>query len=139
MRMSASRPPEFTHDTTFVTDAENRPRKSTGVVVLLVLLTIGNIVALMLVVGAWADLSSHGDEQLAGLLAFSVVLTVVALTGLGGAWATRKWGPKLYLGAVLIDRVVALVAASEMFPQAIAGLVLGVVLAAFLVRASSAW
>jgi hypothetical protein len=35
MRMSASRPPEFTHDTTFVTDAENRPRKSTGVVVLL--------------------------------------------------------------------------------------------------------
>ena len=64
---------------------------------------------------------------------------MVALTGLGGAWATRKWGPKLYLGAVVIDRVVALVAAPEMFPQAIGGLVLGIVLAAFLVRASSAW
>jgi hypothetical protein len=139
MRMSASRPPEFTHDTTSVTYAENRPRKSTGVVVLLVLLTIGNIVALIMVFAAWADLGSHGDDQAAGLLVFSVILALVALTGLGGAWATRKWGPRLYLGAVVLDRVVALVAAPEMFPQAMAGLVLGIVLAAFLVRASSVW
>ena len=84
-------------------------------------------------------MSSHGDEQLKGLLAFSVVLTLVALTGLGGAWATRKWGPQLYLWAVVVDRVVALGAAPEVFLQAMAGLVLGVVLAAFLVRASRAW
>lgn len=139
MRMSASRPPEFTRDATFAAAAENRPRKSTGVVVLLILLTVGNIVALILALGSWADMSSHGDEQLEGLLAFSVVLTLVALIGLGGAWATRKWGPQLYLWAVVVDRVVALGAAPEVFLQAMAGLVLGVVLAAFLVRASRAW
>lgn len=48
-------------------------------------------------------------------------------------------GPQLYLWAVVVDRVVALGAAPEVFLQAMAGLVLGVVLAAFLVRASRAW
>lgn len=63
------------------------------------------------------------------MLVFSMIVTVVGLVGLGGAWATRKWGPRLYLAAVLLDRLAALIAVPESFtPITIVGVLLAVVL-----------
>jgi len=63
-------------------------------------------------------------------------MTVVGLVGLGAASATRKWGPWLYLAAIVVDRIVALVAFPESFaPVAIVGFLL----AAVLVRVSRSW
>src|SRR5689334_19285855 len=79
--MSTSHSPEFINDVVEPA-AEDRPRKSRGVVVLLSLLTLANLVVLLLTVNAWVDATTHGDEY-AGLLAFSIVTTVVGLVGLG--------------------------------------------------------
>lgn len=107
----------------------SRPRKSGGVNVLLGVLTFFNVVSFFLVGAGLGDAIDHGDEELEGLLTASLLINLVALVALGGAWATRKWGPRLYLGAVVLDRLVVLVVLPEAFPPvAILGVVLAVVL-----------
>jgi len=134
--MSAPVPAESA-PTTDVPRPHVRPRKSGRVVAFLAVLTLANVGALLVVASALADASDHGDEELAGLLVLSMIVTVAGLVGLGGAWTTRKWGPRVYLAAVVLDRLAALVAVPESFtPIAIVGVLLAVVLVCI---AESSW
>lgn len=80
--------------------AEPRARKSAGITLLLVLMTFANVLVLVVSVTGWVDEVEHGaewgDESLL-LFAFSTLLSLVAITGLIGAWFTRAWGPRLYV------------------------------------------
>jgi hypothetical protein len=82
-----------------------RTKKSAGAVVLLTLMTLSNVLVLVLGVSAWADAIDHGDEDLMLPAALTVIVSVVAIVALGGAWFTRLWGPRVYVvlaGAGLI-------------------------------------
>lgn len=69
-----------------------------GLIVLLAIISVANVLALVIAIGAWSDEASHGGD-LEGLAILSTGLAVVALVGIGGAWARREWGPPLYFGA----------------------------------------
>lgn len=92
-----------------------RARKSTGVIVLLAVLTILDVLAFVVISSHLVDAVDHGDEAGTGLSAFGLLLTLVCLLALGGAWGTRKWGPRLYLTAVVVDRVAVLVVMPSFF------------------------
>jgi hypothetical protein len=127
--MSASSLPEMAPSTS-VGFVENRPRRSRRLTVLLSALTLVNLGGVVLTISFLADVSEHGREGLAAPLTFSLITTLVGLAGLGGAWSMRRWGPWLYLAAVVVDRLVAVVA----YPEAITPvLVVGVLLAVGLV------
>jgi len=85
-----------------------RPRKNVGAIVLLVLLSISNIYLLLVGIAAWLDAVDHGDEDLVPVAATVTILTAIAVVGLGGAWFTRKWGPRLYIGVGAIGLIVSL-------------------------------
>lgn len=89
---------------------EGRAKLRPALVVLLVFVTIANVAALALTVMAWQDELSHGGD-LAGLMVFASLLTVIGLVGIGGAWARRSWGPPLYFGAQATGFLLTLVAA----------------------------
>lgn len=125
---SSERPP-----VTSSAEPERRPRRSGGVNVLLGFLTFSNVVAFFVVGSALGSAVDHGDDEFTRLLQVSLLINVIALVALGGAWATRKWGPRLYLGAVLVDRLVALIALEGSFPPVAA---VGIVLAILLLRIS---
>jgi hypothetical protein len=112
---------------------ENRPRRSTRLTVLLSVLTLVNLGGLVVTIYFLADASGHGPAGVAGVLTFSLLTTLVGLVGLGGAWSMCRWGPWLYLAAVVVDRLVAVVA----YPNAITpAVVVGVLLAVALVVTS---
>jgi hypothetical protein len=81
-----------------MTETKAGPRLGPGIVVLLVIITLANVFALAVGVMAWQDEATHGGD-LQAFLAIGTLLTVVALVGIGGAWARREWGATLYLGA----------------------------------------
>ena len=89
-----------------------RPRLGPGLVVLLVVITVANLLALVVAVGAWYDEVDHGGDLVA-LAALSSGLAVVALIGVGGAWFRQKWGPPLYFAAQVLALVFVLAAAPE--------------------------
>jgi hypothetical protein len=97
----------------------------------LTVLTVLNLIVLGIAAYGMADALDHGDEEIAGMMTFSLVVSLIGLVGLGGAWATRKWGPRVYLGAILLDRIVALIVMPEFFPPVA---IVGILLAVFLVR-----
>ena len=108
------------------TATTSRPRLSTGLIVLLVLVTLANVLACALIVMTWIDETSHGadfgDAELNAVLT-AAVLSVGALAGIAGAWLRRRWGPRLYLAAQLIGFVV-LVATQAVGPLNLVPLVL---------------
>jgi hypothetical protein len=107
------------------------PSKSVGVVILLSMITLFNLVTLMRVASLLTNEAKHGglDDKQGAVLAFGLLLCIVGLVGIGGAWRTRKWGPQLYLGALVVDRAVALVADPSFFsPLLLIGIALAVVL-----------
>lgn len=84
------------------TGAAARTKLGAGVIVLLVFISIANVLGLVIGVGVWGDEATHGGEldDLAMQAAVATtLLSVVALVGIGGAWARRKWGPRTYFGA----------------------------------------
>lgn len=109
------------------------PRRSGGVTALLVVLTVLGVVSLVLAFSLMADASRHNRDEV-GLFGLGTVLAVVALIGLGGAWATRYWGPWLYLVAVVVDRLVALVVAPGYFLLSVVGVALAVALVVYAER-----
>ena len=114
--------------------AENRPRKSGGIVALLAVLTVLNLIVLGIAARTgWPTRWTTATRSFAGMMTFSLVVSLIGLIGLGGAWATRKWGPRVYLGAILLDRIVALIVMPEFFPPVA---IVGILLAVFLVRAA---
>jgi len=88
-----------------------RPRLGAGVIVLLVFISIANVLGLVIGIGAWEDEATHGgdleDVTMQAAVA-TTLLSVVALVGIGGAWARRKWGPRTYLGAQAVGFLFAL-------------------------------
>lgn len=78
------------------TTENTRPRLGLGLVVLLVVLTVANVAGLVLGVSVWSAETTYGGD-LGSLELLSILVTVVALTGLAGAWLRRPWGPRLYL------------------------------------------
>jgi hypothetical protein len=106
---------------------EGRVKKGAGMIVLLVLVSLANAFVLVLSVGAVADAAEHGDEDLLPLLLLSTGLTVVAVVGLVGAWLTRKWGPRLYVGVAGVSLVLGLVIAEgAISPFSLVGVALAV-------------
>jgi hypothetical protein len=109
------------------TTENTRPRLRPGLIVLLVIVTVANVLALVIAVEAWYDETSHGGD-LAGLAVLSLLLTVVALAGIAGAWLRRPWGPPLYFAAQALGFLILLFAAPEAItlltfvPLALAGL-----------------
>jgi hypothetical protein len=89
-----------------------RPRLRPGLIVLLVIVTLANLLALVIAVEAWYDETTHGGD-LAGLAMLSLLLTVVALAGIVGAWLRRPWGPPLYFAAQAMGFLFLLVAAPD--------------------------
>lgn len=89
-----------------------RPRLGPGLVVLLVVITVANLLALVIAVEAWYDEMDHGGDLVAPA-ALSAGLAVVALVGIGGAWSRQTWGPPLYLATQVLALVFALAAAPE--------------------------
>jgi hypothetical protein len=104
-----------------------RPSKSVGTIILLVVLTLANGYLLLVGIAAWLDAVDHGDEDLVPIAATATVATVIALVGLGGAWFTRKWGPRVYVTVAGIGLLVGLT--NEAFsPLSLVGVGLAVVL-----------
>jgi hypothetical protein len=110
-------------------DAVAKPRLGAGVIVLLVFVSVANVVALAIGIGAWEDEATHGGdlEDLAMQAAVATtLLSIVALVGIGGAWARRRWGPRTYLGAqaagVLFALVLGAVGLLSFVPLLLAGL-----------------
>jgi hypothetical protein len=83
-----------------------------GVIVLLVVVTIANVLALVLAVEAWHDETTHGGD-LAGLAMLSLLVTVAALAGITGAWLRKPWGPPLYFAAQAMGFLFLLFAAPD--------------------------
>ena len=129
--MSASATPEMSSSTS-VEFAGNRPRRSARITVLLSVLTLVNAGGLVLATYLLAEAGRHSRDGETGLLAFSVVVAVVGLVGLGGAWSLRKWGPRVYLAAIVVDRIVALIALPDVttVPVLLGGLLLAGILVA---------
>ena len=109
-----------------------RPRLTTGLIVLLAALTLVNVAALVVITIGLQNAVDHGDEDGAGLGIFGLVVNLVCLVALGGAWCARRWGPRLYLAAVVVDRLAVLVVMPAAFfaPAVILGLILAMVLVA---------
>lgn len=84
------------------------PRLRPGLIVLLTIVSIANAFGLVLAIEMWHDEVSHGGDYV-GLAVFTTGLTVLALVGIGGAWARRDWGPPLYFGAQAVGFLLALV------------------------------
>lgn len=88
----------------------------TGLIVLLVVITLANILALVIGIQAWYDEATHGGE-LDDLPMLAAVVTtfgaVVALAGIAGTWLRRKWGPPVYAGVQAAALLFLLVAAPE--------------------------
>jgi predicted MFS family arabinose efflux permease len=89
--------------------SDARPRKGVGIIVLLVILSLANTFVLIIGIGAWADAVSHGDDDSVGPIAVATIMTAIALAGIGGAWFTRKWGPRLYLVVSATSLVLGLI------------------------------
>ncbi len=106
-----------------------RPRKSTGMVVLLVVLTLANSLSLLVGLMGWADEVEHGaemDEPLLQAFVFGSLISVVALVGIGGAWATRIWGPRLYAGCVVVSVLMSVFILHGFSPLSLIGVALAV-------------
>ena len=107
-----------------------RPRKNPGLIVLLSFLTLSNTFALVLGVVSWADWSDHGSRydviELRAAI-FTTVLSVVALVALGGAWFTRKWGPRVYASASVLGLIIGVVNAEGAFsPLSLVGILIAI-------------
>jgi hypothetical protein len=102
-----------------------KTRLGAGVIVLLAIITLANLYALVVGVMAWYDEFDHGGD-LQGLLAITTGLALVALVGVGGAWARQPWGATLYLGAqatgFLLVLFLGAVTALSFVPLLLAGL-----------------
>lgn len=109
---------------------EPRIKKSKGMVVLLAYLTLANVFGLVLGIVGWADWSDHGsryDDMELRAVVFTTFASVVALIALGGAWATRRWGPRLYVGVAVLSLVIGLVITEGAFsPLSLIGIALAV-------------
>lgn len=109
------------------TTENTRPRLRPGLIVLLVIVTVANVLALVIAAEAWYDEMAHGGD-LAGLAVLSLLMTVAALAGIVGAWLRRSWGPPLYFAAQAMGFLFLLLAAPEAItlltfvPLALAGL-----------------
>lgn len=89
-----------------------RPRLGPGLIVLLVVVTVANLLALGVAIEAWHDDTTHGGD-LAGLAMLSLLVTVAALAGIVGAWLRRSWGPPLYFAAQAMGFLFLLFAAPD--------------------------
>jgi hypothetical protein len=88
----------------------------TGLIVLLVFVTLANVLALGIGIEAWYDEATHGGELDDLPMLGAVIATfgsVVALAGIAGAWLRRKWGPPVYAGVQASALLFVLVAAPE--------------------------
>lgn len=111
---------------------EPRAGKGAGTIVLLVLLSIANVLTLGLAVTTWIDEVDHGaefDDRVLQAAVITTFLTVVALAGLYGAWLTRQWGPRTYVGVGGVSLVVGLILSEgNVSPLSFVGIALAVVL-----------
>ena len=89
-----------------------KARLRPGVIVLLVIVTIANVAAVVLAIDAWSVETSHGGD-LGGLLMLSLLVTVVALVGIVGAWLQKRWGPPLYFATQAMGFLFLLFAAPD--------------------------
>jgi hypothetical protein len=88
----------------------------TGLIVLLVFVTLANVLALGIGILAWYDEATHGGEIDDLPMLAAVVTTfgaVVALAGIAATWFRRKWGPPLYVGVQVAALVFVMVAVPE--------------------------
>jgi hypothetical protein len=81
-----------------MTVSKAETRRGPVLVVLLVIVSVVNLLALAIGVEAWYDEAAHGGD-LQGLRAIGTLLAAIGLAGIAGAWARREWGATLYLGA----------------------------------------
>jgi hypothetical protein len=89
-----------------------RPRLGPGLIVLLVVISIANLLALAIIATALYDEVDHGGE-VTGVAVLSLLTAVAALAGIAGAWARATWGPPLYFAAQATGFLVVLFAAPD--------------------------
>ena len=84
-------------------------RRGAALTSLLTLLTLAQVLLLVLTLQAFGDAVSHGAD-VGPLGLFALLVVVLALVGLGGVWAWRRWGVVLFAVVAVVGLIADLAA-----------------------------